>query len=36
MTSAQASDDVGSTIEADVIHADFQTAISRYLQNIDT
>ena len=31
MTSAQASDIVGSTI-----HADFQTVISRYLQNIST
>ena len=43
MTWAQASDDVGSTMEptsslarADVIHADFQTVISRYLQNICT
>ena len=36
MTSAQASDDVGSTIWTDVIHADFQTVISRRLQNINT
>ena len=41
MTSAQASDDVGSIVEptsslawADVILADFQRVISRYLQNI--
>ena len=41
MTSAQASDDVGSIVEptsslasVDVILADFQRAISRYLQNI--
>ena len=41
MTSAQASDDVGSIVEptsslawADVILADFQMVISRYLQNI--
>ena len=41
MTSAQASDDVGSVVEptsslawADVILADFQRVISRYLQNI--
>ena len=31
MTSAQASDDIGSTIWADVIHADFQTVIARRL-----
>ena len=36
MTLAQASDNVGSTIWADVIHADFQTVVSRRLQNIST
>ena len=43
MTSAQANDDVSSTIEptsslawADVIHADFQTVMSHHLQNIST
>ena len=43
MTSAQASDGVGSTIEptsslawADVIYADCQTVISHHLQNIST
>ena len=36
MMSAQASDDAGTTIWADVIHADFQTVISRREQNIST
>ena len=43
MTSAQASDDVGSIVEptsslawADVIRADFQRVLSHYIQNIST
>ena len=36
MTPAQASDDVGSTIEPTSSMPDFQTVISFYLQNIST